>query len=160
MACSLQQTLIRTTKAAASAAAFSFNSSSVISSKFSFIAGFRNHYSTHSQISDVSEAEALAVRRIEDAIHRIIVKQSAPDWLPFVPGASYWVPPKRRNYGIEQIVHKLANTPSDEEVMSLTTSRGWPSSAFYSPQQQDEVSDQTEAIETSNRPSLPQDEEG
>ncbi|CAN4100020.1 unnamed protein product [Withania somnifera] len=83
--------------------------------------------------SDASEleAEALAVQRIEDAIHRIIVRRSAPDWLPFYPGASYWVPPRRSSYGVADLVHKLANTLSEEEIMSLTTFRGWPSSNFY-----------------------------
>ncbi|KAF3634738.1 hypothetical protein P3S67_010052 [Capsicum chacoense] len=77
------------------------------------------------------EAEALAVQRIEDAIHRIIVKRSAPDWLPFYPGASYWVPPRRSSYGVADLVQKLANTLSEEEIMSLATFRGWPSSNFY-----------------------------
>lgn len=78
-----------------------------------------------------AEAEALAVQRIEDAIHRIIVRRSAPDWLPFRPGASYWVPPRRSSYGVADIVHKLANTLTEEEIMSLATFRGWPSSNFY-----------------------------
>ncbi|MCD9559322.1 hypothetical protein HAX54_017222 [Datura stramonium] len=83
--------------------------------------------------SDTSEAEAeaLAVQRIEDAIHRIIVRRSAPDWLPFRPGASYWVPPRRSSYGVADLVHKLANTLTEEEIMSLATFRGWPSSNFY-----------------------------
>ncbi|XP_052175686.1 uncharacterized protein LOC127790295 isoform X3 [Diospyros lotus] len=81
--------------------------------------------------SDAEQREALAVQRIEDAIHRIIVRRSAPDWLPFVPGSSYWVPPRRRSYGIADLVEKLADTLSDEEVMSLATARGWPSSAFF-----------------------------
>nr|GLL35048.1 hypothetical protein DM860_009174 [Ipomoea trifida] len=80
---------------------------------------------------DASEAEAVAVQRIEDAIHRIIVRRSAPDWLPFVPGASYWVPPRRGSYGIADLVHKLSNSLSEEEVMALTTDRGWPSSSFF-----------------------------
>lgn len=83
--------------------------------------------------SDTELIEALAVQKIEDAIHRIVVRRSAPDWLPFLPGSSYWVPPRRNSYGIAQIVHKLANSLTEEEVMSLTTVRGWPSSAFYLP---------------------------
>ncbi|WMV34936.1 hypothetical protein MTR67_028321 [Solanum verrucosum] len=78
-----------------------------------------------------TEAEALAVQRIEEAIHRIIVRRSAPDWLPFRPGASYWVPPRRSSYGVADLVHKLANTLTEEEIMSLATFRGWPSSNFY-----------------------------
>lgn len=40
-------------------------------------------------------AEARAVQMIEDAIHSIIIKRSIPDWLHFVPRASYWVPPRK-----------------------------------------------------------------
>ncbi|GFP90753.1 hypothetical protein PHJA_001219200 [Phtheirospermum japonicum] len=32
------------------------------------------------------EIIALGIKRIEDAIHNIIVRRSAPDWLPFSPG--------------------------------------------------------------------------
>lgn len=94
--------------------------------------------SPSSSSSSISpESEALAVRIIEDAVHRIIVNRSAPEWLPLVPGASYWVPPKRRNYGVAQLLRRLSNSPLDpDQLMSLTTSRGWPSSAYYLPNNQ------------------------
>jgi len=38
----------------------------------------------------MGEVEVLGLRKLEDALHSIIVRQSAPDWLPFVPGSSYW----------------------------------------------------------------------
>ncbi|KAL2462529.1 uncharacterized protein Fot_53766 [Forsythia ovata] len=77
------------------------------------------------------EAEARAVEKIEDAIHTIIIRRSRPDWLQFVPGASYWVPPRRHSYGVAEIVHELSNALTEEEFNSLTTFQGWPSSAFY-----------------------------
>ncbi|GFP79225.1 hypothetical protein PHJA_000066000 [Phtheirospermum japonicum] len=75
--------------------------------------------------------EAKAVERIEDLIHALIVKRCKPDWLPLVPGASYWVPPRRSSYGVSDVVSKLANALTDEEYLSLVTLQGWPSSAFY-----------------------------
>lgn len=86
-----------------------------------------------SQSSQSESAETLlAVERIEDAIHRIIERRSAPDWLPLLPGSSYWVPPRKRSsYGIADLLEKLANSLTDEELMSLATTRGWPSSAFF-----------------------------
>lgn len=39
--------------------------------------------------------EALGFRRLDDAIHSAVVRNAAPDWLPFLPGSSYWVPPNR-----------------------------------------------------------------
>ncbi|KAI7985673.1 hypothetical protein LOK49_LG14G02296 [Camellia lanceoleosa] len=106
---------------------------------------------------DSDQREALAVQKIEDAIHRIIVKRSAPDWLPFVPGSSYWVPPQRRTYGIADLVDKLANSLTEEEVMSLTTARGWPSSAFFLTDASTDPAD----IETASRnPSQSEDKDG
>lgn len=80
------------------------------------------------------EVEVLGIKRLEDVIHNIIVKRSAPDWLPFIPGSSYYVPPRRRPYGVVDVLNgKIANPSSsltEEETMSLTTVRGWPSSSY------------------------------
>ncbi|XP_042470431.1 uncharacterized protein LOC122052788 isoform X1 [Zingiber officinale] len=82
-----------------------------------------------------SEVEVLGMRRLEDAIRAIIVRRSAPDWLPFVPGSSYWVPPRRRHHGrhrgVVEFISSLTNPMTDEEMMSFTTARGWPSSAYF-----------------------------
>ena len=74
------------------------------------------------------------IQKLEDAVHRIVVRRSAPDWLPFVPGASYWVPPPgsgSQTHGIAQLVAKLANPLNDEESLSTNSSRGWPSSDYF-----------------------------
>ncbi|XP_039050168.1 uncharacterized protein LOC120191251 [Hibiscus syriacus] len=76
------------------------------------------------------------LRRFEDAIHRIIVQRSEPDWLPFLPGSSYWVPPPTAQcYGLTHLLDKLANplTPEDPNTSNSTstTLRGWPSSDYF-----------------------------
>ncbi|CAE5964640.1 unnamed protein product [Arabidopsis arenosa] len=72
------------------------------------------------------------LHKLEDAVHRIMVRRSAPDWLPFVPGASYWVPPPRsQTHGIAKLVEKLANPISDEESISISSVRGWPCSDYF-----------------------------
>ncbi|PSR96242.1 Nuclear-interacting partner of ALK like [Actinidia chinensis var. chinensis] len=106
--------------------------------------------------SESEQREVLSVKKIEDAIHRIIVKRSTPDWLPFVPGSSYWVPPRRRSYGVAKLMEKLANTLTEEEVMSLAISRGWPSSAFFV---NDASPDSAEAEAASTSASLSEDED-
>uniref|UniRef100_A0A5B7B896 Uncharacterized protein n=1 Tax=Davidia involucrata TaxID=16924 RepID=A0A5B7B896_DAVIN len=75
------------------------------------------------------DGEVLGIRKLEEVIHSIIVKRSAPDWLPFIPGSSYWVPPRRRSYN-GAVFGNLANPLTEDEAMSFTTSRGWPSSAY------------------------------
>jgi len=33
------------------------------------------------------------VKLLEDHAHRVMVMKATPDWLPFLPGSSFWVPP-------------------------------------------------------------------
>ncbi|XWS19239.1 hypothetical protein CRYUN_Cryun32bG0113800 [Craigia yunnanensis] len=116
-----------------------------------------NHSDFSDPSSDSSSSDPL-LRKLEDAIHRIIVRRSAPDWLPFLPGSSYWVPPSTaQSYGLAQLVEKLANPLTPEESMSTTTVRGWPSSDYFikggSPHP-------VEVDMTSNTSSKSEDEEG
>ena len=93
----------------------------------------RNNQSESDDSSSSSSTDPL-LRKLEDAIHGIIVRRAAPDWLPFLPGSSYWVPPPRSasgSLGIAHLVEKLANPLSDEESLSTSTVRGWPSSDYF-----------------------------
>ncbi|KAK9076831.1 hypothetical protein SSX86_005165 [Deinandra increscens subsp. villosa] len=130
MARLLSQTLIRTSPASNSFQAFKSGASQ------------QNRFSSRSgkaQLIEVdlesdSEVEVLGLRKLEDAIHSIIVRQSAPDWLPFAPGSSYWVPPRRHRHesqGIVSLLRKFTKPLTVEESMSLSSSRGWPSSAYF-----------------------------
>ncbi|PIA43778.1 hypothetical protein AQUCO_01800081v1 [Aquilegia coerulea] len=82
-------------------------------------------------LDPTSTEEVIGMRRLEDAIHGIIVKRSAPDWLPFIPGSSYWVPPRKRPYGIVELIGKLANPLTEEETLSLSSNRGFPCSDYF-----------------------------
>ncbi|CAN0920369.1 hypothetical protein LINGRAHAP2_LOCUS32007, partial [Linum grandiflorum] len=73
--------------------------------------------------ADKSSTDPL-LGKLEDSIHRIIDRCTAPEWLPFVPRSSYWVPHPRStvgSYGITQLVEKLANPLTDEESISVNT---------------------------------------
>ncbi|GAB4850170.1 hypothetical protein Ancab_029465 [Ancistrocladus abbreviatus] len=74
-----------------------------------------------------AEVEVLGIKKLEEVLHNIIVQRWAPDWLPFMPGWSYWVPPKPSANNIVELVGRLTNPLSEEEGLSLTTTRGWPS---------------------------------
>ncbi|TVU15832.1 hypothetical protein EJB05_39372, partial [Eragrostis curvula] len=77
------------------------------------------------------------MRRLEDAIHGVLVRRAAPDWLPFVPGGSYWVPPLPRPLGVGDLLgpavytSRGASVLTEEEARSFTTVRGWPSAAYF-----------------------------
>ncbi|KAK6152188.1 hypothetical protein DH2020_014823 [Rehmannia glutinosa] len=94
----------------------------------------------------------LGIKKLEDAIHSIVVRRSAPDWLPFLPGYSYWVPPRASAMrGVQHhpagsmidVIGRLAASGvkrnrglqldllSEDENMAFTSARGWPASAFY-----------------------------
>ncbi|XP_020103609.1 uncharacterized protein LOC109720731 [Ananas comosus] len=117
------QTLIRAPSAPAPASLVGFRRRSSLSDRVELIEVEVG--------AEAEEVEVLGMRRLEDAIHAIVVRRSAPDWLPFVPGASYWVPARRRPSGIAELVSRLANPMTEEESLSFTTVRGWPSSAYF-----------------------------
>ena len=64
---------------------------------------------------------------------RIHVRRATPDWLPFVPGSSFWVPPRRRRRvtDLADVMGKLVSVMPEDEAMSLTTARGWPSTSYF-----------------------------
>ncbi|KAI4335365.1 hypothetical protein L6164_014015 [Bauhinia variegata] len=85
--------------------------------------------STSSPSAD-SEYE-LALKRFDDLIQRILVQKATPDWLPFVPGSSFWVPPLPTPSKVFDLVEKLTDEGSDEEALSVSNFRGWPCSEFF-----------------------------
>ncbi|KAJ6828863.1 uncharacterized protein M6B38_361620 [Iris pallida] len=105
---------------------------------------------TESESESGSGAEVeihVGVRRLEDAIQAIIVRRSRPAWLPFIPGSSYWVPPRgKRAMGVVELIGRASSSRSppplsEEEVMSLTSFRGWPSSKFFLDSKKVSISD-------------------
>ncbi|KAL9685816.1 hypothetical protein QQ045_023270 [Rhodiola kirilowii] len=80
--------------------------------------------------SDTKESGPVRIVKLADLMHTIIAQRSAPSWLPFIPGSSYWVPPKPTPKNVANLLNKCAFGPtlSPEEALSLTSVRGWPSS--------------------------------
>uniref|UniRef100_A0A0A9DE37 Uncharacterized protein n=1 Tax=Arundo donax TaxID=35708 RepID=A0A0A9DE37_ARUDO len=78
-----------------------------------------------------------------------MVRRATPDWLPFVPGGSFWVPPVRRPHGVAELMGRIAaagvagavggaievvelDAPmTEEEALSFSTARGWPSASYF-----------------------------
>ncbi|CAK8531888.1 unnamed protein product [Lathyrus sativus] len=84
-----------------------------------------------------SEGEhEMTLKLFDDLIHRILVKKATPDWLPFVPGSSFWVPPRPTPSNVVHLVHKLTDGEKqqpfmNDESLSLSSLRGWPSSNYF-----------------------------
>ncbi|WOK98304.1 hypothetical protein Cni_G07014 [Canna indica] len=51
--------------------------------------------------------------------------------MPFLPGSSYWVPPLKGACVAADLVSRLSNTMTEEEIMPFTSVRGWPSLAYF-----------------------------
>ncbi|KVI01429.1 uncharacterized protein LOC112500800 [Cynara cardunculus var. scolymus] len=134
MARFLSQTLIRTTSSASNSLQ-TFKLGISMEHRFSSQSGKAQLIEV--DLESDGEVEVLGLRKLEDAIHSIIVRQSAPDWLPFVPGSSYWVPPRRHrpdSLGMINVLRKFRRRSRDaetEESMAVSSSRGWPSSAYF-----------------------------
>ncbi|KAL8152335.1 hypothetical protein V2J09_010095 [Rumex salicifolius] len=60
-----------------------------------------------------------------------MVQRSAPSWLVFRPGSSYWVPAKPSASNIAKLVEKLSNPLTEEESLAFTSAAGWPSSSYF-----------------------------
>ncbi|CAL9757398.1 unnamed protein product [Musa acuminata subsp. burmannicoides] len=78
-----------------------------------------------------SEIEVFGMLRLEEAIHTMIVRRSAPDWLPFIPGSSYWVPRRGRPPGVVELVSKFTNPMTVDEILSFTSDPVLSPSAYF-----------------------------
>ncbi|AEC06855.1 hypothetical protein AtNW77_Chr2g0236991 [Arabidopsis thaliana] len=86
------------------------------------------------EIDSKNEAEAAILKKLNEFVRRIIVHNSTPDWLPFAPGSSFWVPPHQITATkIANLVDKVTNPLTEEESLSLSSPYGWPCSSFFIP---------------------------
>ncbi|XP_062226653.1 uncharacterized protein LOC133924928 [Phragmites australis] len=126
---------------AAPPSAFRFRTSRALSAKVEFVEIDLSEESPSSASSAEGgvgdSAPPMGMRRLEDAILGVLVRRAAPDWLPFVPGGSYWLPPMPRPLGVTNLLGAAVYTArgaavmTEEEVMCFTTPRGWPSAAYF-----------------------------
>lgn len=85
-----------------------------------------------SSSSATSKAEAER-KSLNEYFQKIAVKNSTPDWLPFSPGGSFWVPlPHQKTAGkVAYMMNMVTNPLKKEEAFSLSSSSGWPCSSFF-----------------------------
>ncbi|KAL5549444.1 hypothetical protein UlMin_004675 [Ulmus minor] len=96
------------------------------------------------------ESETLMMKKLDDIVHKLIVRRSTPDWLPFLPGSSFWVPPRQSTSKIVDLFGSLADQLKEEESLAVSSDRGWPCSEFLVDffQRNECRTDLTEIIET------------
>ncbi|XVF47622.1 hypothetical protein PTKIN_Ptkin03bG0124800 [Pterospermum kingtungense] len=98
---------------------------------------FLRHLSSKPEVFEIdldsaSSSPASAIKKMEEIIHSLIIQKSAPDWLPFLPGSSFWVPlPSHGSNRVSDFIDLLTNQLTPDEYLSLTTGRGWPCLPFF-----------------------------
>ncbi|CAH2051267.1 unnamed protein product [Thlaspi arvense] len=111
-----------------------------------------------SSATSKAEAEAAILRKLNEFVRRIVVQNSTPDWLPFAPGSSFWVPPHQNTAAkIANLVDKVTNPLTEEESFSLSSPSGWPCSSFFIPSD-DDGSSSTKEVEGSMELNIPGNE--
>ncbi|CAH8360327.1 unnamed protein product [Eruca vesicaria subsp. sativa] len=106
-----------------------------------------------SSATSKAEAEAAVLKKLNEFVRRIVVQNSTPDWLPFNPGSSFWVPPHQNTaVKIANLVDKVTNPLREEEYRSLLSPSGGPCSSFFIPEED------TEEVEGSMELSIPGNE--
>ncbi|KAG7579713.1 hypothetical protein ISN45_Aa03g038320 [Arabidopsis thaliana x Arabidopsis arenosa] len=109
------------------------------------------------EIDSKTEAEAAILKKLNEFVRRIIVHNSTPDWLPFAPGSSFWVPPHQITATkIANLVDKVTNPLTEEESLSLSSPYGWPCSSFFIPPPDDSTS--TQEVEATMELKIPGNE--
>ncbi|GKV00323.1 hypothetical protein SLEP1_g13031 [Rubroshorea leprosula] len=67
------------------------------------------------------------LKKMEETIQKLILHKATPDWLPFIPGASFWVPPSHGgSKKVVDLIDKISHRLPKEEEPSITTDQGWP----------------------------------
>ncbi|XVF19023.1 hypothetical protein REPUB_Repub11eG0074800 [Reevesia pubescens] len=102
---------------------------------------FLRHFSSNEKaelfeidLDSSASSSASAINKMEEIIHTIIVQKSTPDWLPFLPGSSFWVPlPRHGSKRVSDFIEQLSNQLTPDEYLSLITGRGWPCVSFFFP---------------------------
>ncbi|XP_022730412.1 uncharacterized protein LOC111285305 [Durio zibethinus] len=97
---------------------------------------FLRHFSSKAELFEIdldsASSSASAINKMEEIVHNIIVQKSTPDWLPFLPGSSFWVPlPRHGSKRVSDFIEQLTNQLTHDEYLSLTTGRGWPCISFF-----------------------------
>ncbi|KAM7272509.1 hypothetical protein ACFE04_027172 [Oxalis oulophora] len=77
---------------------------------------------------NVEEAVLTLQKKLDDLFRMVHVQKSTPDWLPLLPGSSFWVPPYESNF---TVVKKGDYQFNEADELFLATRRTWPSSHFF-----------------------------
>ncbi|KAF8687254.1 hypothetical protein HU200_042929 [Digitaria exilis] len=114
----------------------------------------RRHSHTRRRTAEVLEAEAAGpsatpadaaavAQRLEDAIDGAMARMAEPDWAPFRPGTSYFVPPRpagaglgilaliRQGGGFVEAPAPRRGLSADEARAVAAASRGYPCSTYF-----------------------------
>lgn len=78
--------------------------------------------------SDVADdgGSSSGSRVVEQVLHEFRIQKAAPDWLPFLPGGSFWVPPAEEEEEDRKSYIPSFDNATEGEVLALMMPMGWP----------------------------------
>lgn len=91
--------------------------------------------------SDLKAARDM-VKKMEEGIQLLLVQKATPDWIPFVPGTSFWVPPRegphrgrrRRRREMADVIRQLDVLATPDEKLPQFMNSRWPCREFFTDQ--------------------------
>ncbi|XP_039131949.1 uncharacterized protein LOC120268726 [Dioscorea cayenensis subsp. rotundata] len=80
-----------------------------------------------------SDVETFIRQQLEEAMQLMLILRATPDWLPFRPGFSFWVPPlsDRSLSKLREFAGMASDSMIMEAKLSFFIGRGWPSSSYF-----------------------------
>ncbi|KAL9260638.1 2-methoxy-6-polyprenyl-1,4-benzoquinol methylase, mitochondrial-like protein [Drosera capensis] len=108
------------------------------------LSSLRRHFSIKAELIELdlsssdSDSADSTLKKLEDAVHGIIVRRAAPDWIHFRPGTSYWVPPRPKGTMMSRVVEIRGwgergeeEELSEEEALCLDSVNGAPCASYF-----------------------------
>ncbi|CAJ1941770.1 unnamed protein product [Sphenostylis stenocarpa] len=107
------------------------------------------HRQRSSEATRSKWVEIDGVKLLDEHGHRVMVKKATPDWLPFLPGSSFWVPPPPSPFLHKFFIHPQPFLIQVEDSGNATATR-----------RKIEVTVQLKVMAPTENVALSEDEEG
>ncbi|XP_057431684.1 uncharacterized protein LOC130724475 [Lotus japonicus] len=91
----------------------------------------RSSRATKATLTEIDAEHEVTLKMFDDLIQRILVKKATPDWLPFLPGYSFWVPPRPSPSSVVHLAHRFNSSDQPQDALNLESHHGWPDPKYF-----------------------------